>query len=262
MFRAMTVELRRLAALAFAGALAIAAAPSAEAAGPEVELPEHEFSFEGLFGTFDRGQLQRGFQVYQNVCAICHGLHLVYYRNLEALGYNEAEIKAVAAAAQIPDGPNDEGEMFERPGLPSDRFKSPFPNENAARFANNGAYPPDLSLIAKARAGGPDYIAALLTGYHEPPAGFDLLEGMSYNEYFPGHQIAMPPPLSEGAVTYEDGTTASVQQMSEDVAAFLMWAAEPHMETRKQTGVKVILFLLVMTGLLYAAKRKVWSDLH
>jgi len=259
MVRALT-HLRRLAAAALVGTLGLAS-PSAQAA-EAVKLPEFEFSFEGLFGTFDRGQLQRGFQVYQNVCSICHGLHLVSYRNLAALGYNEAEIKAVAAAAQIVDGPNDEGEMFERPGLPSDRFKSPFPNENAARFANNGAYPPDLSLMAKARAGGPDYIVALLTGYKDPPADFDLLEGMNYNEYFPGHQIAMAPPLSDGSVTYEDGTTASVQQMAEDVAAFLMWAAEPHLETRKQTGVKVILFLLVMTGLLYAAKRKVWSDLH
>ena len=251
-------KLRRLAALAFAGALLLAG-PAARAAE---EVPDHGFSFDGLFGTFDRAQLQRGFQVYQNVCAACHALHLVSYRHLAALGYNEAEIKAIAAAVQVTDGPNDEGEMFERPGLPSDRFKSPFPNENAARFANNGAYPPDLSLIAKARAGGPDYIVALLTGYGEPPADVTLQEGMNYNAYFPGHQIAMPPPLAEGALTYEDGTAATVEQMSADVAAFLMWAAEPHLETRKQTGVKVVLFLLVMTGLLYAAKRKVWSDLH
>lgn len=267
-------ELRRLAALAFAGALLLAgpavraADDGEEAASHEIEIPEHGFSFDGLFGTFDRAQLQRGFQVYQNVCAVCHGLHLVSYRHLAALGYNEAEIKAIAAAVQVTDGPNDEGEMFERPGLPSDRFKSPFPNENAARFANNGAYPPDLSLMAKARAGGPDYIVALLTGYHDAPAGFELLEGMNYNEYFPGHQIAMPPPLIDGSIThegnntYEDGTPATVPQMAADVAGFLMWAAEPHMETRKQTGVKVVLFLLVMTGLLYAAKRKVWSDLH
>jgi ubiquinol-cytochrome c reductase cytochrome c1 subunit len=264
--------------MAFAGGVVgacLIAAPAAPQAAEEntpashaIEIPETAFSFDGLFGTWDKAQLQRGFQVYQNVCAACHALHLVSYRNLEALGYNEAEIKAIAAAAQITAGPNDEGEMFERPGLPSDRFKSPFPNEQAARFANNGAYPPDLSLMAKAREGGPSYIVALLNGYHEPPAGFDLLTGMNYNEYFPGHQIAMPPPLSDGSITtdgnnvYEDGTPATVHQMSEDVAAFLMWAAEPHMQTRKQTGVKVVLFLLVMTGLLYAAKRKVWADLH
>jgi len=259
----------RLGGLLLASSLLLPAAAPAQEAQEEaaagmlaIEIPGHQFSFEGLFGTYDRAALQRGFQVYQLVCASCHSLDLVAYRHLEALGYSAAEVKAIAAAVTVTDGPNDEGEMFERPGLPSDPFKAPFPNEQAARFVNNGAYPPDLSLMAKAREAGPDYIVALLTGYHEPPAGFALLEGMSYNAYFPGHQIAMPPPLVEGSVTYEDGTTASVEQMAADAATFLMWAAEPHLETRKQTGVKVVLFLLVMTGLLYAAKRKVWSDLH
>jgi ubiquinol-cytochrome c reductase cytochrome c1 subunit len=255
----------RLAALLLAASFLLPGAAAAQEEMPVVhaiEIPDHHFSFEGLFGTFDRGALQRGFQVYQGVCATCHSLDLVSYRHLEALGYNADEIKAIAAAVTVTDGPNDEGEMFDRPGQPSDRFKAPFANEQAARFANNGAYPPDLSLIAKARAGGPDYIVALLTGYHEPPAGFELGEGMSYNAYFTGHQIAMPPPLSQDSVTYQDGTAATVEQMSADVATFLMWTAEPHLETRKQTGVKVVLFLLVMTGLLYAAKRKVWADLH
>lgn len=237
-----------------------------------IEHPGHvAWSFSGPFGKYDPQQLQRGFQVYREVCSSCHSLDFVAFRNLADPGgphFTEEEVAALAAEYQITDGPDDMGDMFERPGRPSDYFPAPFANEQAARASNGGAYPPDLSLIAKARAGGPDYLVALLTGYRDPPAGFDLLEGMNYNEYFQGHQIAMPPPLAEGSITtngnnaYEDGTPATVPQMAADVAAFLMWAAEPHLETRKQTGVKVILFLLVMTGLLYAAKRKVWSDQH
>ncbi|HMA15752.1 MAG: cytochrome c1, partial [Bacteroidota bacterium] len=168
----------------------------------------------------------------------------------------------IAAEYTITDGPNDEGEMFERPGVASDYFPSPFPNDNAAAAANGGAVPPDLSLMAKARMDGPNYIHALLVGYVEPPADFELAEGTNYNAYFPGHQIAMAQPLYEDSVAYADGTPATVDQMATDVAHFLMWAAEPKLEARKQTGLKVLIFLVVFTGVLYAAKRKVWRDVH
>ncbi|MFQ6017494.1 MAG: cytochrome c1 [Kiloniellaceae bacterium] len=235
---------------------------SAAQAAEEAEAPGHNWSFSGIFGTFDRAAQQRGFQVYKEVCAGCHSLDLVAFRHLEALGFSAEEVKAIAAEYTIIDGPNDDGEMFERPGRPSDFFPPPFPNDKAAAAANGGAIPPDLSLMAKAREGGPDYLRALLTGYVEPPGEFDLIEGLSYNLYFPNHQIAMPPPLFEGAVEFADGTEASVEQMAGDVTTFLMWAAEPNLEARKEMGIKVMLFLLVFTGLLYAAKRRVWSDLH
>jgi ubiquinol-cytochrome c reductase cytochrome c1 subunit len=227
-----------------------------------VEITKHEWSFQGPTGTFDRAAMQRGFQVYKQVCSACHSLNRVAYRNFAALGYNEAEIKAIAADATITDGPNDEGEMFERPGRPSDHFKNPFANEQAARYANNGALPPDFSLIVRARAGGPDYVYSILTGYAEAPADMKMNPGMNYNKYFPGHQIAMPAPLSAGAVTYEDGTDASVEQMAKDVTTFLTWASDPTMEIRKQTGLKVILFLLIFSALMYMTKRKIWKDMH
>jgi len=239
---------------------------TAAAAEQTAELPEQHWSFDGVFGTFDRAALQRGFQVYKSVCAACHSMRLVAFRHLGdsgGPGYSEDEIKAFAAEVTVTDGPNDEGNMFERPGKPSDFFPSPFANPEAARYANNGALPPDLSLIAKAREQGPDYIYALLTHYRDqPPEGFAMNEGMYYNDFFPGHQIAMAPPLVEGSLEYQDGTAATVEQMAHDVVTFLMWTAEPNLESRKQTGVKVILFLLVMTGLLYAAKRKIWADQH
>lgn len=235
---------------------------SASASGAEAHAPELHWSFSGLFGTFDRGALRRGFQVYKNVCAGCHGLRLVAYRNLMDIGFTEAEVKAIAAEATFMDGPNDSGEMFERPGKPSDRFKSPFANEQAARASNNGALPPDLSLIIKARVGGPDYVHGILTGYKEAPAGFVVPEGMHYNEYFAGHNIAMPPPLSEGAVEYADGTKATLDQLAQDVVTFLSWTSEPELEVRKRTGVKVILFLLLLTGLFYVVKRRIWADVH
>ncbi len=224
--------------------------------------PAQEWSFQGFFGTYDRAAQQRGFQVYNEVCAACHGLRLLSYRHLAGIGFDEEQIKAIAAEKTVLDGPNEAGEMFERPARPSDRILSPFPNDQAARAANNGALPPDLSLIAKARVGGPDYLHALQVGYVEPPADFALLDGMSYNAYFPGHQIAMPPPLSDGAVTYTDGTEATVDRMSRDVTTFLNWAAEPELEARKRIGVKTVLFLIVLAGLLYAAKRKVWATVH
>lgn len=250
--------------LIVAGALALGLAtsvPVAVAAEGEAP-PEQHWSFNGAFGTFDRAALQRGFQVYQGVCQACHGAHYLAFRNLEALGFNEDEVKAIAAQYTVTDGPNDQGEMFDRPGRPSDRKPSPYPNEQAARAANGGAFPPDLSLIAKARAHGPDYIYALLTGYHEAPADVNVPAGMNYNAYFPGHLIAMPAPLSDGIVEYTDGTQATLSQTASDVTQFLMWLAEPKLEERKETGIKVVIFLVILSCVLYAYKRRVWSDQH
>jgi ubiquinol-cytochrome c reductase cytochrome c1 subunit len=236
------------------------ATAQSEAAMPP--LPREQWSFTGPFGTFDRAALQRGFQVYNEVCSNCHSMNLLYYRNLAELGYTEDQVKAFAEQKQITDGPNDLGEMYQRAGRPSDHFLAPFPNDQAARAANGGALPPDLSLIIKAREGGPDYVFGILTGFKDPPADFKMNENMNYNEHFPGHQIAMPAPLQDNSVTYADGTKASVPQEAHDVVTFLSWAAEPTTEQRKRTGAKVILFLLAMTGVLYAAKRKIWADVH
>jgi len=234
----------------------------AMAAESHIVLPKQDWSFNGPVGTFDRAAAQRGFQIYKEVCAACHSMNQLHYRNLADLGYNEAEVKAIAAQYNVKDGPNDEGEMFERPARPSDKFAAPFANKNAARAANNGAYPADLSLIVKARAGGADYIYALLTGYGTAPGDMTMASGMNYNKYFPGHQIAMPAPLnSDGQVSYADGTKASIDQMAHDVTTFLAWAAEPEMEDRKRTGIRVILFLAVLSGLFYLSKCKLWSRL-
>ncbi|MCW0236624.1 MAG: cytochrome c1 [Ferrovibrio sp.] len=243
-------------------AMAIGFAAPALAAGDTATPPAQKWSFNGPFGTYDRAELQRGYQVYKEVCAACHAMKYVAFRNLRDVGFSEAEVKALAATFEVNDGPNDQGEMFKRPGLPSDKFPSPFPNEKAARASNGGAYPLDLSLIAKARAHGPDYIRALLTGYKDAPAGFTLGEGLNYNEYFAGHQIAMPQPLNADQVTYADGTKASVEQMAHDVSSFLMWAAEPKLEDRKRMGFKVMIFLVVLTGLFFAAKKRIWAKLH
>ncbi len=251
----------RASVLALAAVLALAGAASASAA-EGVKVPKQSWSFAGVFGTFDRAQLQRGLTVYKNVCSACHALEHLYYRNLTEIGLSEEQVKEIAAQYEATDGPNDEGEMFQRPARPSDRLRRPFPNENAARASNNGAYPVDLSLIVKARDDGANYVYALLTGYADAPADMKMSDGMNYNKYFPGHQIAMAPPISEGVVEYEDGTVASAEQVAKDVTAFLAWAAEPEMEERKRLGVKVILFLLVLTGMLYAVKRKVWADVH
>jgi len=242
---------------------AVFAAPLPSNAAEETPpLPRQEWSFFGIFGTYDRASAQRGFQVYKEVCSACHPVKHLFSRDLAELGYSEDEVKAIAASYQVTDGPNDQGEMYQRPGRPSDPIPGPFPNDQAARVANNGALPPDLSMIAKARDGGPDYVFGLLTGYKDPPPGFKLLTGMSYNEYFPGHQIAMPPPLSDGAVTFADGTPATVPQMAHDVVTFLTWAAEPNLEPRHRTGFKVMLFLVIAAGIFYAAKRKIWSTAH
>jgi ubiquinol-cytochrome c reductase cytochrome c1 subunit len=246
--------------LAFAAAAALSLGTAS--AADEPKLPTEHWSFDGPFGTYDRAALQRGFQVYKEVCSACHAVKELYYRDLAALGFSDEEIKALAAQAQVTDGPNDQGEMFQRPGRPSDRIARPFPNDNAARAANNGALPPDLALITKAREGGPDYVFALLTGYAPAPADVKLAPGMYYNLYFPGHQIAMPPPLTDGAVTFADGTPSTVKQMAHDVTNFLSWAAEPSLEERHRTGVKVMAFLLVCAGLFYAVKRKIWANVH
>jgi len=240
---------------------ALAVAGAAEAA----EAPEpidRDWSHQGVFGTIDRSAAQRGFQVYSSVCAGCHGLKYMAFRNLAGLGYDEDEVRAIASNFMVEDGPDDFGEMFMREAAPFDHFPSPFPNEEAARAANGGAYPPDLSLITKARAGGEDYIYSLLVGYEEPPEGFELMPGMNYNEYFAGHQIAMAQPLWPDMVDYQDGTEATISQMSMDVTQFLHWVAEPHLEARKQTGIKVMLFLLVMSIIFYAYKRRIWRDVH
>ena len=217
--------------------------------------------FEGIFGTFDRQAAQRGAQVYFEVCSACHSNHNLYYRNLKDIGFSEAEIKQLAQKYTVKDGPNAEGEMFDRPALPSVRFVSPYPNEEAARAANNGAYPVDLSLIIKARQDGPNYVFSLLSGYQDAPADVKLMPGLYYNPYFEGGQMAMPPPLTEGQVTFSDGTPATVEQMAKDVVVFLQWAAEPEMEHRKSMGLKVMIFLLVFTVFFYIAKKKIWKNI-
>lgn len=249
------------AAVVAAAVSAMVPAP-ARAAGPVVEPADQNWSFEGVFGTFDRASAQRGLQVYKQVCAACHGLDHLYYRNLTALGYSMDEVAAFAAQYQVEDGPNDSGQMFQRPALPSDFFRNPFPNEETARLANNGSVPVDLSLIVKARPGGADYVYAFLTGYVPPPEDVELMTGMHWNDYFPGHQVAMPNMLFPNMVPYEDGTEATAEQMAWDVTNFLAFAAEPSLEDRKAMGLKVILFLVVFTALMYAVKRQLWAPVH
>jgi cytochrome c1 len=242
--------------------------PKAQAVQPshdEPEISSQAWSFTGPFGTFDNAQLQRGYQVYKEVCSNCHSMRLLSYRNLGEKGGPEfppAAVEALAGQVQVTDGPNDKGEMYQRPARPSDRFRSPFPNPEAARAGNNGALPPDLSVMGKARPGGPDYIYALLTGYRELPAGFQLAPGMHYNVAFPGHQIAMPPLLSDGIVSYGDGTKPTVDNYARDVSAYLMWAAEPKLEERHQIGARVMVFLIVFAVIMFLAKRVVWARLH
>ncbi len=249
-----------LALVLFAGgAQAEEAADTTSAHHPK----EVAFAHDGVFGTFDHAALQRGFQVYKEVCSACHGMDLLSYRNLTQLGFSEAEVKAIAAQYTIMDGPNDNGDMAERPRLPSDHFNNPFANENAARAANNGALPKDLSLIVKARHGGERYVYSLLTGYEAVPAGVPKKEGLYYNPYFEGRWIAMPQPLNtEGQVTYADGTKATVDQMAHDVATFLTWASEPHLEERHKIGAEVMFFLITLSLIMYAAKKRVWSRIH
>jgi len=251
-----------VAALAAVLVLALGLGGAARAEEKAPKPPHQQWSFDGVFGTYNRAALQRGFQVYKEVCSTCHGVKHLYFRDLEQIGYSEEQVKGIAAQVEVTDGPNEQGEMFQRPARPSDPIPGPFANDEAARAANNGALPPDLSLITKAREGGPDYIAALLTGFKDPPAGMKMNPNMSYNEFFPGHQIAMPPPLAPDQVKYADGTAATVPQMAHDVVTFLAWAADPTLDERHRMGFKVMLFLIVATGVFYAAKRKIWSRIH
>ncbi len=269
-------------ALLVAGFLAVAAPVRAQ----ESEAPaiaKQSWSFAGPFGKYDTAQLQRGYQVYREVCSNCHSMHFMSFRNLSQAGgpsFSDGQVKALAASYKVQDGPNDSGDMFDRPGRASDPFPQAFPNEQAARAANGGALPPDMSVPTKARdiqgpwysflvgpfgqyqEQGVDYIHALLNGYADVPAGFQLPTGKYYNEYFPGRAISMPKPLSDGQVDYTDGSPKTVEQYSHDVAAFLMWVAEPKLDQRKSTGLNVVVFLIVFAGLLYAIKRRIWAGLH
>ncbi len=247
-----------LAAALLLGSIAVA---PAYAADDEAEMPHETWSFSGPFGTFDRAAAQRGFQVYKEVCSNCHSMKEAYYRNLDGIGLSEEQVKAIAASVSVPTI-NDDGEPAERPALPSDHFRSPYPNEKAARAALNGALPPDLSVIVKARQGGPDYVYGILTGYADAPATMKMGSGMYYNKMYPGHQIGMPQPLQADQVEYSDGTKATVEQEAHDVVTFLTYIANPEMEQRKRAGVKIILFLAMLTGVTYAVKRRVWSDVH
>ena len=254
--------MRTLSAALIGAAMLIASVPVAPARAEEgPELPSVHWSFSGVFGTYDRAAAQRGFQIYNEVCSNCHSLKQAYYRDLTGIGLSVQQVKDVAASKRVPSLTED-GQPSERPALPSDHFRSPFPNELAARAANGGGLPPDLSVIVKAREGGPDYVYAILTGFVDAPAGFKLMPGLNYNNYFAGHQIAMPQPLRDGTVTYTDGTNNSLDQEAHDVVTFLSFIANPELEERHRMGIKVVLFLLFLTGLSYAVKRKVWANIH
>lgn len=242
-------------------AMIAATAPAFASSGAHHPKQE-EWAFDGVTGKFDKPAVQRGMQVYKEVCSACHGLKRVAFRQLTDIGFSEAEVKSLAASYDVQDGPNDDGEMFTRPGRASDKFPSPYANDKAARAMQNGALPPDLSLIVKAREDGANYLYSLLTGYSDAPEGFELPEGGHYNKYFPGGVIKMPPPLADDQVTYQDETKATMEQMSHDVVSFLQWAAEPEMEARKRMGIKVVLFLAVMAGFFYVAKKRIWSNLE
>lgn len=276
--------------LVAAAGLAVSMLPLAALAAGDAPVVERQgWSFGGMMGRFDKAQLQRGFQVYQDACAQCHALSRINFRNLVqpgGPGFPEEAVKALAAKSKVDDGPDDQGKMFKRPGRLSDKMPSPYKNEQEARSVHNGAYPPDLSLITKARGleyhgsllahpfhllwdvvtgyqeAGADYVHAILTGYADAPAGVKLADGMQYNKAFPGHQIAMPPPLTAGGVKYQDGTSTSVEQMSRDVVAFLSWAGDPKLEERKRMGLLVMLYMLITSILLYAAKKRIWAKSH
>ena len=223
---------------------------------------ETDWTFKGLFGKFDRASLQRGYQVYTEVCASCHSMKYLSYRNLSEKGgpeFSEAEAKAIAASFEVTDGPDSTGEMFTRPAKLSDKFVMPYDNVKAAQAANGGAYPPDMSVLVKARGGGVDYIYSLLQGYEDPPSGVTLDDGVYYNKYMAGNKIKMPNNLMDGLVEYADGTESTVDQMAKDVTTFLAWAAEPELEERHKTGIKVIIYLVLLTILVYLSMKKIWS---
>ena len=231
-------------------------------AAEKIEYLKTDWSFKGLFGKFDRGSLQRGYQVYTEVCSSCHSMKYLSYRNLAEKGgpeFTEAQAKAIAASFEVTDGPNADGEMFKRPGKLSDKFVMPYENVKAAQAANGGAYPPDMSVLAKARGGGVEYIYSLLQGYEDPPMGITLDEGVYYNKYMYGNKIKMSNQLSDGLVEYADGTESTVEQMSKDVTTFLMWTAEPHLESRHQMGFKAIVYLIILTILVYFSMKRIWS---
>ena len=228
----------------------------------KIKYLKTDWSFKGLFGKFDRGALQRGYQVYTEVCSSCHSMKYMSYRNLAEKGgpeFTEDQAKAIAASFEVIDGPNADGEMFTRPGKLSDKFVMPYENIKAAQAANGGAYPPDMSVLIKARGGGANYIYSLLQGYDDPPAGVLLDEGVYYNKYMYGNKIKMANPLSYGLVEYADGTDATVEQMSKDITTFLMWTAEPHLESRHQMGFKAIVYLIILTILVYFSMKRIWS---
>lgn len=265
-------------------ALTAFVSPAAASEGHKDKKPEvHEWTFAGALGKYDKAQLQRGFKVYKEVCSTCHSIKMLAFRNLSQRGgpeFTEQEVAELAASYKVKDGPNDTGEFYDRPGRPSDRFPPPFANEQAARSAMSGSYPPDMSVLAKARGysrgfptflfdaipgfsyqeHGADYIASLLKGYTEPPHDVKVPDGQYYNPYMAGSHLSMPPPLSDGAVTYTDGSPQTVDQYARDVTAFLVWVAEPHLEARKRIGQGVLAFLFVFAGLLYFTKRKIWSN--
>ncbi|MFO1147275.1 MAG: cytochrome c1 [Alsobacter sp.] len=282
---------RRLPLLAglLAGVLALGTAAPQASAAEAVVPPRNSWSFAGPFGHYDATQLQRGFKVFREVCANCHSANLLAFRNLSEEGgpqFSEAQVTALAKEYKVKDGPNDSGDMFERPGRPADRWPAPFPNKQAAAAANGGAAPPDFSVLAKARTyergfpwflfdivlqfqeQGPDYITALLQGYKEPEHGVEVPDGKYYNEYFPGHIISMPPPLNDGQIEYPKDASGkpqapeTVAQYAKDVTAFMMWVAEPHLEARKELAFKILAFLLVFAGLLYFTKKKIWSTVE
>jgi cytochrome c1 len=278
----MNVTRSIIGAVALAATLSLAGIGTVVAQEAEVPPPQR-WSFSGPFGMYDPQQLQRGFKIYREVCSNCHSLKLLAFRNLADPGgpnFTEAQAAAIASTFQVTDGPNDQGEMFQRPGRLADRFPPPFANDQAARNANGGGLPPDMSTLAKARSWergfpgfivdmftqyqeeGPDYIHAILNGYEDAPAGVTLPPGSNYNKYFPGHAIAMPKPLSDGQVEYTDGTPTTVDQYGRDIAAFLAWASEPKLDERKRLGFQVFAFLIVLTGLLYFTKKKVWHAVH
>ena len=270
----------------FAATLALASPSFAQEGGAAAPMfpAKQSWSFAGPLGRFDQAQLQRGYEVYKEVCSNCHSMRFMSFRNLSqpgGPGFSESQVKALAATFKVQDGPNDAGEMFDRPGRPSDPFPSPFPNEQAARAANGGALPPDMSVLAKARGieyggawfllepfsqyseQGSDYVVGIMNGYHDdPPAGVKIPDGKYYNDYFSGHAISMPKPLSDGLVEYTDGSPKTVEQYSHDVSAFLMWVAEPKLTERKRTGMNALIFLIVFASLLYAIKRRIWAGIH
>jgi len=251
----------------------VSSAPALAAVGDQMPLKHVEWSFEGPFGTFNRADLQHGFQVYKEVCSACHSLNRVAFHTLSeegGPGFTDPQMKAIAAAYKIPAGPNDKGETVDdkgqplmRSGIPSDYFPAPFANEDAARAANGGALPPDLSIIVKARPGGPDYVYSIISGFgQKPPPGFKVTEGKYYNPYFIGWNIAMPPPLTDNQVTFADGAPAKIEDEAKAVVTFLSWTSEPHLEDRHRMGLGVMVFLIVLSGLLYFSYRRVWKDAH